>query len=96
MPLTIWNCVLSYKQKKYFSEIWLAFLRNCFPGNSQVATFYYPRFLTGGKSDFQVANLLLATANFEPCMYKISFLHGKCKWSAAIMIQYFSKAKIKQ
>ena len=25
-----------------------------------------PRFLTGGKWDFQVANLLLATANIEP------------------------------
>ena len=25
-----------------------------------------PRFFTGGKWDFQVADLLLATANFEP------------------------------
>ena len=27
-----------------------------------------PTFLTGGKWDFQVANLLLAIANFKPCI----------------------------
>ena len=30
MPLTIWNCVLSYKHKNYFSENWLALPRNYF------------------------------------------------------------------
>ena len=55
MPLTIWNWFLSYKQKNYFSEN-----RLVLPRNSQMAT--------GGKWDFQVANLLLATVNFEPCV----------------------------
>ena len=30
MPLTIWNCVLSYKQKSYFSENQLVLYRNYF------------------------------------------------------------------
>ena len=35
-----------------------------YPGSN----FLLPPYLTGGKWDFQVANLLLAsTANFEPC-----------------------------
>ena len=33
-----------------------------FPGSN----FLLPIFLTGGKWDFQVANLLLAAVNFEP------------------------------
>ena len=32
------------------------------------SNFLLPRFLTGGEWDFQVANLLLATAKFEPCI----------------------------
>ena len=34
-----------------------------FPGSN----FFLPTFSTGGKWDFQVANLLLATVNFKPC-----------------------------
>ena len=34
------------------------------------SNFLLPRFSTGGKWDFQVANLLLATANFEPWLCK--------------------------
>ena len=34
-----------------------------FPGSN----FLLPTFSTGGKWDFQVANLLLASVNFEPC-----------------------------
>ena len=68
MPLTIWNCVLSYKQKIYFSANHLVLpeisFRTEFPGSN----FLLPTFLTGGKWDFQVANLLLATVNFEPCI----------------------------
>ena len=64
MPLTIWNCVLSYKKKNYFSENQLAHLeipfRTEFPGSN----FLLPTFLTGGKCDFEVADLLLATVNF--------------------------------
>ena len=48
MPLTIWNCVLSYK-KNYFSEKQLVLPRKYFHNRN-----------------FQVANLLLATVNFEP------------------------------
>ena len=36
-----------------------------FPGSN---FFLLPSFLTGGKWDFQAANLLLATVNFEPCI----------------------------
>ena len=83
MPLTIWNCVLSYKQKSYFCENPLVLprisvktglffqeitLRKEFPGSNSLL----PTFLTGGKWDFQVANLLLATVNFEP-RYMIAF-----------------------
>ena len=35
-----------------------------FPGSNVLL----PTFLTGGTWDFQVANLLLATVNFEPCL----------------------------
>ena len=31
------------------------------------SNFVLLRFLTGGKRDFQVANMLLATINFKPC-----------------------------
>ena len=67
MPLTIRNCVLSYKKKNCFSKIGLFLqeitFRTEFPGSN----FLLPTFLTGGKWDFQVTNLLLATVNFEPC-----------------------------
>ena len=39
--------------------------RTEFPGSK----FLLPNFFTGGKWDFQVANLLLATVNFKPCKY---------------------------
>ena len=58
MPLTIWNCVLSYKRKIYFSG--LVFQEITF------ILLLLPTFSTGGKWDFQVANLLLATVYFEP------------------------------
>ena len=43
----------------FFEEITF---RTEFPGSN----FLLPTFLTGGKWDFEVANLLLATVNFEP------------------------------
>ena len=66
MPLALWNCVLSNKQKNYFSENWLVFFQKItfikeFPGSN----FLLPTFLTGGKWDFQMANLLLAPVNFK-------------------------------
>ena len=66
MPLTIWNCVLSYKQGNYSVKIGLFFqiitFITEFPGSNSLL----PTLLTGGKWDFQLANLLLATVNFEP------------------------------
>ena len=66
MPLTIWNCVLSYQEKNNFSENGHVLPRITsiteFPGSNCLL----PTFETGSKSGFQVANLLLATANFEP------------------------------
>ena len=66
MPLTIWHCVLSYKQKNYFGENWLVLLRISLITEFQASNFLLHTFLIDGKSDFQVANLLLATVNFEP------------------------------
>ena len=43
----------------FFQEITF---RTEFPGSNLLL----PIFLTGGKLDFEVANLLLATVNFEP------------------------------
>ena len=67
MPLTIWNCVLSYKQNSNFSERQLALPRNYFYNRFLSSNCLLPIFLTGSKLGFQVANLLLATVNFEPC-----------------------------
>ena len=41
------------------------------------SNFLLPRFITGGKWDFQVADLLLATANFEPCIYHFILSFGQ-------------------
>ena len=65
MPLTIWNCALSYKQKNYFSENKLVLLRNYFHNRISRQQLLLPTFLTGSKWDFQGANSLLATINFE-------------------------------
>ena len=75
MPLTTWNCVFSKKKKRriIFEKISLFSKKLLSEQNSQVATLCYLHFLTGGKWDFEVANLLLPTVNFEPC-------HGsKCR-----------------
>ena len=41
------------------------------------SNFLLPSNLTGGKWDFQVANLLLAAVNFEPCNYTDFFFVKK-------------------
>ena len=64
MPLTIWNCVLSYKEKRYFSEISLFFQKLTFITEFLCSNFMLPTFLADGKWDFPLANLLLATVNF--------------------------------
>ena len=53
--------IISVKMGLFFQEI--TFITEL-PGRN----FLLPRLLTGGKWDFQVANLLLATASFEPCI----------------------------
>ena len=53
--------IISVKMGLFFQEI--TFITEL-PGSN----FLLSRFLTGGKWDFQVANLLFATANFEPCI----------------------------
>ena len=50
---------ISVKIGLFFREITF---RTVLPGSN----FLLPTFLTGGKWDFEVANLLLATVNFEP------------------------------
>ena len=66
MPLTVWNCVLSYKKKNNFSENRLVFARNYFQNRFPGSNLLLLRFLAGGKWDFQMAILLPATVNFEP------------------------------
>ena len=53
--------IISVEIGLFFQEI--TFITE-FPGSN----FLLPTFLTGGKWDFQVANLSLATINFEPCI----------------------------
>ena len=66
MPLTIWNCVLfvSVKFSLFFQEI---FIYTEFLGSN----FLIPTFSIGGKWNSLLANLLLATVNFEPCIYLV-------------------------
>ena len=52
--------IISLKFGLFFQEI--TFITE-FPGSTLL-----PTFLTDGKWNFQVANLLLATVNFEPCV----------------------------
>ena len=52
--------IISVKISLFFQE---NTFRTEFPGTN----FLLPSFLTGGKWDFQVADLLLSTVNFEPC-----------------------------
>ena len=66
MSLTIWNCLLSYKHKHFFSENQLLFQKITFITEFPGSNFLLSTCLTGGKWDFEVANLLLATVNFEP------------------------------
>ena len=66
MPLTIWNCVSSYNGKSYSKKIGLFFQEITFKTEFQGCNFLLLTFLAGSKWDFPVANLLLATVNFEP------------------------------
>ena len=63
MPLTIWNCVSSYKQKKSFSQNRLLLPSHYFATELPSSNVLPPTFSTGGKWDFQVAHLLLLISN---------------------------------
>ena len=65
MPLTIWNCVLSYKWRIIAVKISL-FCQEIIHNRISRYHFLLPTFLTGSKCDFQGATLLLASVNFEP------------------------------
>ena len=75
MPLTIWNFVCYYAYRIVFClinrriisvKIGLFFQEITFITEFPGSNVLLPKFLTGGKWDFRVANLLLATVNFEP------------------------------
>ena len=55
--------IISVKIGFFFQEITFIHVTEI-PGSN---SFLLPTFLTGGQWDFQVANMLLATVNFEPC-----------------------------
>ena len=69
MPLTIWNCVLSYKRRIISVKIGLFFQEITFRTEFSGSNLLLPTFLTGCKWDFEVADLLLASVNFEPWFY---------------------------
>ena len=52
MPLTIWNYVLSLKQKNYFSEIGLFGQEITFITEFPSSNILLPTILTGSKWDF--------------------------------------------
>ena len=57
------------KHKRIISvKIGLFFLEITFMKEFTGSNFLLPTFLTGGKWGFQMANLLLATVNFKPCL----------------------------
>ena len=71
MPLTIWNCVLSYQEKNNFSEKGHVLPRNYYITEFPGSNFLLPTIYTSSNLDFQVANLLLATVNYEPCIWNL-------------------------
>ena len=94
MPLTIWNCVFLIKRKIISVKIGLFFqeitFRTEFPGSN----FLLHRFLTGGKCDFQVAILLLATNNFEP--YSLHITISLIEISGSLFQSFRTPAKTLQ
>ena len=66
--LTIWNCVSLVNRRNISVKIGLFFQEITFITEFPGSIFSLPKFLTSGKWDFQGANLLLATVNFEPCL----------------------------
>ena len=67
MPLTIWNCVCLTKGRVSSVKIGLFLQEIIFITEFTDSNFLLPTFLAGSKWDFPMANLLLATVNFEPC-----------------------------
>ena len=72
--------IISVKMGLFFQEITFT---TEFPGSN----FLLSTFLTGGKWDFQMANLLLATVNFEPWSVIIKyFVESICEHSKVIKL----------
>ena len=93
MPLTILNCIQYYKQKKFFSQNRLLLPSHQFATELPGSNFLPPTFSTGGKWDFQVANLLLATVNFKPCLLnKNSILF--CLFQMGLSVKAGTKAEM--
>ena len=65
MPLTIWNCDCLINIRIISVEIGLFFQEITFRTEFPSINLLLPTFLTRGKWDFQVVNLLLPTVNFE-------------------------------
>ena len=55
------------RSQLFLRENWLLLLRNYFDNRIPGSKFLLPTFSIGSKWNFQVANLPLATVNFEPC-----------------------------
>ena len=66
MPLTIGIMFCLINRRIISVETGLFFLGITLITEFSGSNFLLPTFLTGGKWDFQVANLPLATVNFEP------------------------------
>ena len=70
MPLTIWNCVCLLNRRIISVKISLFCQEIIFITEFPCSNFLLPTILTGSKWDFQGANLLLATVNFEPWIHE--------------------------
>ena len=66
MPLTIRIVFCHINTRIVSVKIGLFFQENTFTTEFPGSNFLLPTFITGGKWDFQMANLLLAIVNFEP------------------------------
>ena len=75
MFLTMWNSVLSYTSRIIISvKISLFFKEITSTTEFPDSNFLLHTISVGDKCDFQVANSLLATVNFEPCNYSLKIM----------------------
>ena len=64
-------CFFLHTEELFQLEIGMFFQEVTFITGFPGSNFMLPTFLTGGKWNFQVANLLLATVNSKPCMQTV-------------------------